>query len=212
VIRLFSALLPLYRLQDTIEAFPTHLRSPAPMVERVERGLGFGLFVFAHCSLSLLSVSEPNLTPTYPSSRETLCKSNTSITSSLHVTMSSNDGSPTKIAASNKREGDDLFNHESEDDFTQPPDTKSSRKKSKKARKKGTEADATAKVYSAELLPSPYFYYRDDSTEVDDDPLKPITSAGNVPCFPAKVSSEIIITAQLPCNRCLTFSFICSDL
>jgi hypothetical protein len=112
--------------------------------------------------------------------------------------MSSNDESPTMVAASNKRERDDLFGLESEDDFIQPTDTKSSRKKSKKARKNSTttETDATAEVYRAELLPSPYFYYRDHSTEVDDDPLKPITSAGNVPCFPAKVSSEIRITAQ----------------
>ncbi|CAB9526770.1 stress transcription factor A [Seminavis robusta] len=39
----------------------------------------------------------------------------------------------------------------------------------------------------AELLPYPFFHYRDFSTETDPDPLTPLTFAGRMPNFPAKV-------------------------
>lgn len=38
-----------------------------------------------------------------------------------------------------------------------------------------------------ELLPRPYFYYRDFSQDVDPDPLTPLTPPGRVPNFPAKM-------------------------
>lgn len=38
-----------------------------------------------------------------------------------------------------------------------------------------------------ELLPAPYFYYRDHSTVQDDDPLTPLTPLARVPNFPAKM-------------------------
>lgn len=38
-----------------------------------------------------------------------------------------------------------------------------------------------------ELLPAPFFYYRDFSTQPDPDPLVPLTAPGRVPNFPAKV-------------------------
>jgi hypothetical protein len=38
-----------------------------------------------------------------------------------------------------------------------------------------------------ELLPAPYFYYRDHSTDEDDDPLTPLTPLARVPNFPAKM-------------------------
>jgi hypothetical protein len=38
-----------------------------------------------------------------------------------------------------------------------------------------------------ELLPAPYFYYRDHSTVEDDDPLTPLTPLARVPNFPAKM-------------------------
>ena len=45
----------------------------------------------------------------------------------------------------------------------------------------------TSKCSTArELKPAPYFYYRDYSMEVDDDPLTPLTPPGRVPNFPAK--------------------------
>lgn len=48
--------------------------------------------------------------------------------------------------------------------------------------------DATGLVFvRPELKPAPYFYYSDHSLEQDDDPLTPITAAGSVPTFPAKM-------------------------
>lgn len=73
------------------------------------------------------------------------------------------------------------------------PETPNAPKEKKKRRsRKGasTEFDATALVYKAELLPAPYYHYRNHSLEADEDPLKPVTQAGHVPCFPAKVSSS----------------------
>jgi len=40
---------------------------------------------------------------------------------------------------------------------------------------------------SRKLLPAPFFFYRDHSTEVDDDPLTPLTPLARVPNFPAKM-------------------------
>lgn len=39
---------------------------------------------------------------------------------------------------------------------------------------------------AGELQPAPYFYYRDHSMDVDEDPLTPLTPPGRVPNFPAK--------------------------
>ncbi|KAL7546257.1 hypothetical protein ACHAWF_009591 [Thalassiosira exigua] len=48
--------------------------------------------------------------------------------------------------------------------------------------------DATAMVFAQPVLrPAPYFYYTDHSLEPDDDPLTPITAAGEVPTFPARM-------------------------
>jgi len=48
--------------------------------------------------------------------------------------------------------------------------------------------DATGLVFAnPELKPHPFFYYSDHSLEMDDDPLTPITPAGIVPTFPAKM-------------------------
>lgn len=48
--------------------------------------------------------------------------------------------------------------------------------------------DATGLVFAnPELKPHPFFYYSDHSLEQDDDPLTPITAAGIVPTFPAKM-------------------------
>lgn len=48
-------------------------------------------------------------------------------------------------------------------------------------------APAPAKTEDVrELQAAPYFYYRDYSMEVDDDPLTPLTPPGRVPNFPAK--------------------------
>ncbi|KAL7431580.1 hypothetical protein ACHAXH_005191 [Discostella pseudostelligera] len=48
--------------------------------------------------------------------------------------------------------------------------------------------DATGLVFAQpELKPHPFFYYSDHSLEHDDDPLTPITAAGIVPTFPAKM-------------------------
>jgi HSF-type DNA-binding len=40
---------------------------------------------------------------------------------------------------------------------------------------------------AAELGPYPFFYYVDHSTDMDDDPLTPLTAPGRVPNFPAKM-------------------------
>jgi hypothetical protein len=40
---------------------------------------------------------------------------------------------------------------------------------------------------SRELNPAPYFYYRDFSQTLDDDPLTPLTPLARVPIFPAKM-------------------------
>ena len=40
-----------------------------------------------------------------------------------------------------------------------------------------------------DLMPYPYFYYRDFSTEKDPDPLTPLTPPGRVPTFPAKLQA-----------------------
>lgn len=85
--------------------------------------------------------------------------------------------------AATKRDRDELCDAGSDDDFT-PKDTK---KKARKGSSTSDDLDATAQVYSAELRPAPYFYYRDHSTEADEDPLTPLTAAGHVPCFPAKM-------------------------
>uniref|UniRef100_A0A7S2EC35 HSF-type DNA-binding domain-containing protein n=1 Tax=Trieres chinensis TaxID=1514140 RepID=A0A7S2EC35_TRICV len=45
----------------------------------------------------------------------------------------------------------------------------------------------SAASFSRPLLPSPYFYYRDHSQEVDEDPLTPLTPPARVPNFPAKM-------------------------
>lgn len=59
---------------------------------------------------------------------------------------------------------------------------------SKTAAMKEPPMDATGLVFAQpELKPAPYFYYTDHSLEQDDDPLTPITAAGSVPTFPAKM-------------------------
>ena len=92
-------------------------------------------------------------------------------------------------ATATKRERDDLYDAGSDDDFTpsSPEGTKKKSKKSKPSIGAPNNLDATAQVYAAELRPAPYFYYRDHSTEADDDPLTPVTASGHVPCFPAKM-------------------------
>lgn len=47
--------------------------------------------------------------------------------------------------------------------------------------------DVDESLSSRELLPAPYFYYRDHSTKEDDDPLTPLTPLARVPNFPAKM-------------------------
>lgn len=47
--------------------------------------------------------------------------------------------------------------------------------------------DSDESLSSRELLPAPYFYYRDHSTKEDDDPLTPLTPLARVPNFPAKM-------------------------
>eukprot|EP00571_Detonula_confervacea_P003355 CAMPEP_0172325650 /NCGR_PEP_ID=MMETSP1058-20130122/54473_1 /TAXON_ID=83371 /ORGANISM="Detonula confervacea, Strain CCMP 353" /LENGTH=526 /DNA_ID=CAMNT_0013042241 /DNA_START=159 /DNA_END=1739 /DNA_ORIENTATION=+ len=71
-------------------------------------------------------------------------------------------------------------------------DEKRAKKKKPAARKpkakKDPPMDATGRVFAQpELKPAPYFYYTDHSLEQDDDPLTPITAAGSVPTFPAKM-------------------------
>lgn len=62
-------------------------------------------------------------------------------------------------------------------------------------------------VAGKELLPAPYFYYRDHSTEQDPDPLTPLTPPGRVPNFPAKMHAILSrkdfedIVAWLPHGR-----------
>ncbi|KAL7506269.1 hypothetical protein ACHAXN_003609 [Cyclotella atomus] len=81
----------------------------------------------------------------------------------------------------------------SDDDFTateasKKPAVPKKKRKSRRSRKTDSDGlDATGRVYAAELLPAPYYYYRNHTLEVDEDPLKPVTSAGHVPCFPAKM-------------------------
>jgi hypothetical protein len=85
--------------------------------------------------------------------------------------------------AATKRELEELIDAGSDDDFT----PKVTKKKARRSKKKSDELDATGQVFAAELLPAPYYFYRDHSKEMDDDPLTPITQAGHVPCFPAKM-------------------------
>lgn len=48
--------------------------------------------------------------------------------------------------------------------------------------------DATGLIFAnPELKPAPFFYYSDHSFEQDDDPLTPVTAAGRIPTFPAKM-------------------------
>jgi hypothetical protein len=86
-----------------------------------------------------------------------------------------------------KRERDELYDAGSDDDFT--PKSPKKKKKTKRGKKStdSDELDPTGEVYAAELHPAPYFYYRNHSTEMDEDPLTPVTQAGHVPCFPAKM-------------------------
>ncbi|KAL9186525.1 hypothetical protein ACHAXT_005763 [Thalassiosira profunda] len=85
-------------------------------------------------------------------------------------------------------------------DVVEPAGAKRSRdddaEKKKPARKKKAAAkkprkeppmDATGRIFAAELRPPPWYYYTDHSLEPDDDPLVPMTSAGSVPTFPAKM-------------------------
>ena len=102
-------------------------------------------------------------------------------------------GGTTKSTAS-KRERDELYDAGSDDDFI--PAVTSSRKKKKSKAAKSKELDATARVFAAELLPYPYFYYRDHSTEMDEDPLTPVTCAGLVPCFPAKMHAGTFVVVR----------------
>lgn len=51
-------------------------------------------------------------------------------------------------------------------------------------------------VVDKDLQPYPFFYYRDFSTEVDPDPLTPVTAPGRVPTFPAKLNA-ILARADL---------------
>mmetsp|Transcript_25115 Transcript_25115/g.52625 ORF Transcript_25115/g.52625 Transcript_25115/m.52625 type:complete len:237 (+) Transcript_25115:698-1408(+) len=52
----------------------------------------------------------------------------------------------------------------------------------------GPPLDATGLIFTnPELKPAPFFYYSDHSLEQDDDPLTPVTAAGRIPTFPAKM-------------------------
>lgn len=57
------------------------------------------------------------------------------------------------------------------------------------------------------LQPSPFFYYRDHSGEVDNDPLSPLTAPARVPNFPAKMHAILSrddlsdVVAWLPHGR-----------
>jgi hypothetical protein len=100
----------------------------------------------------------------------------------------------------------------SDDDFTATEASKKPavpKKKRKSRRSRTTDSDgldATGRVYAAELLPAPYYYYRNHTLEVDEDPLKPVTSAGHVPCFPAKVSEKRARCASALLQRDLNFN------
>ena len=60
---------------------------------------------------------------------------------------------------------------------------------------------------SRDLLPSPFFYYRDFSRQEDPDPLTPLTPPGRVPSFPHKMHAILArqdladIVAWLPHGR-----------
>ncbi|KAL3801632.1 hypothetical protein HJC23_013137 [Cyclotella cryptica] len=109
--------------------------------------------------------------------------------STLMAVSVSKEGVMASTNTATKRERDDLYDAGSDDDFTpsSPEGTKKKAKKIKPSVCAQNNLDATAKVFAAELRPPPYFYYRDHSTEVDDDPLTPVTASGHVPCFPAKM-------------------------
>jgi len=63
-----------------------------------------------------------------------------------------------------------------------------------------TDSPVTARPPNGrELLPAPYFYYRNRSHEVDEDPLTPLTPPGRVPNFPAKVSITQVVGWLLNC-------------
>ena len=87
-----------------------------------------------------------------------------------------------------KRDIDELYDAAPEDDVT-PETMKAKRHKTKCS--DDEELDSTGLVFAAPLLPAPYFYYRDHSTELDDDPLTPITKAGHSPCFPVKMHAVL---------------------
>ena len=87
-----------------------------------------------------------------------------------------------------KRDSDELYDAAPEDDVT-PETMKAKRHKTKCS--DDEELDSTGLVFAAPLLPAPYFYYRDHSTELDDDPLTPITKAGHSPCFPVKMHAVL---------------------
>lgn len=48
---------------------------------------------------------------------------------------------------------------------------------------------STEDLQQRQLLPRPYFYYRDFSASVDEDPLIPLTPLARLPNFPAKMHS-----------------------
>eukprot|EP00957_Ditylum_brightwellii_P100067 7625788-Ditylum_brightwellii.AAC.1 len=58
-----------------------------------------------------------------------------------------------------------------------------------------------------DLMPSPFFHYRDHSEEEDDDPLAPLTPPGCTPNFPAKMHAMLSrkdlldVVAWLPHGR-----------
>ena len=61
-------------------------------------------------------------------------------------------------------------------------------KSKKKAPPRMNELDPTGLVFAQSVVrPAPYFYYTDHSLDEDEDPFTPITAAGHVPCFPAKM-------------------------
>ncbi|KAL7487803.1 hypothetical protein ACHAW6_013387 [Cyclotella cf. meneghiniana] len=71
------------------------------------------------------------------------------------------------------------------------------------------QLDPTGIVYAqAVARPAPYFFYTDHSLEEDDDPFTPITAAGHIPCFPAKMHAILSnpelhhIVAWAPHGRC----------
>lgn len=68
-------------------------------------------------------------------------------------------------------------------------------------------SDTTMTEKSPALQESPFFYYRDHSADVDDDPLTPLTPPGRVPSFPAKLHAILArpdlsdIVAWMPHGR-----------